>query len=444
MDIIIGFAIFIAAMLTSILSGHSIVLGLCAGFVTFMLLGLRRDVPFKKLLRASFASALESRSVAGILVIIGIITALWRSSGTIMVIVYYGIQIISPASFLMITFVISCLLSYALGTSFGVAGTVGVIFMTLARSGGVDPVITAGVILSGVFFGDRGSPLSGTALMVAGITGTDIYGNVKRMMKSALPAVLICLAIYGFLSLRNPITSVDQDVLSSIASEYAITMWAFVPAILMLVLPFLKVGLILSLTASIISAALITWKLQGMSLLSILQASALGYTTEDAALAGIINGGGIISMMETILIVMISCSFSGIFSEARLLEPLQKLLVRASDKAGSIPLMILISLASSAAFCNQVAAIQMCSDFMRPVYEGERKSSEDFALDIENTAITVPAFIPWSIICTVPLALLRAGYGSMIYAVFLYVIPICAWIRQAVRLLTLKTSLQPQ
>ena len=149
-------------------------------------------------------------------------------------------------------------------------------------------------------------------------------------------------------------------------------------------------------------------------------------------------------MMETILIVMISCSFSGIFSEARLLEPLQKLLVRASDKAGSIPLMILISLASSAAFCNQVAAIQMCSDFMRPVYEGERKSSEDFALDIENTAITVPAFIPWSIICTVPLALLRAGYGSMIYAVFLYVIPICAWIRQAVRSLILKTSLQPQ
>ena len=344
----------------------------------------------------------------------------------------------------MIAFVISCLLSYALGTSFGVAGTVGVIFMTLARSGGVDPVITAGVILSGVFFGDRGSPLSGTVLMVAGITGTDIYGNVKRMMKSALPAVLICLAIYGFLSLRNPITSVDQDVLSSIASEFAITMWAFVPAILMLVLPFLKVGLILSLAASIISAALITWKLQGMSLLSILQASFLGYTTEDAALAGIINGGGIISMMETILIVMISCSFSGIFSEARLLEPLQKLLVRASDKAGSIPLMILISLASSAAFCNQVAAIQMCSDFMRPVYEGERKSSEDFALDIENTAITVPAFIPWSIICTVPLALLGAGYGSMIYAVFLYVIPICAWIRQAVRSLTPKTSLQPQ
>lgn len=70
-------------------------------------------------------------------------------------------------------------MSYAIGTSFGIAGTVGVIFIALARSGGVDPVIAAGVIMSGVYFGDRCSPVSSSANMVAGITDTKIYDNGK-------------------------------------------------------------------------------------------------------------------------------------------------------------------------------------------------------------------------------------------------------------------------
>ena len=75
-----------------------------------------------------------------------------------------------PPIFLIVTFALCCLLSYAIGTSFGIAGTVGVIFIALARSGGVDPVIAAGVIMSGVYFGDRCSPVSSSANMVAGIT----------------------------------------------------------------------------------------------------------------------------------------------------------------------------------------------------------------------------------------------------------------------------------
>lgn len=84
----------------------------------------------------------DSFIVIEVMCIIGFVTAAWRVSGTITVFVYYGMRIITPSLFLIIAFLLSCLLSYALGTSFGVAGTVGVIFMTLARSGGVDPVIT--------------------------------------------------------------------------------------------------------------------------------------------------------------------------------------------------------------------------------------------------------------------------------------------------------------
>jgi len=101
-----------------------------------------------------------------ILLLIGVLTGSWRSSGTIVTFVYYGIRLIWPHLFLIVIFLLTCLMSYALGTSFGVAGTAGVIFMTLARSGNVDPTIAAGVVLSGIYFGDRTSPASSTAFTI--------------------------------------------------------------------------------------------------------------------------------------------------------------------------------------------------------------------------------------------------------------------------------------
>ena len=180
MGLIIAFVIFIGTMIAMLITGHSMVWALLAGLVMFAGLGLVKlkksdealgiGQGIRELALHSWGSIKESLIVIEVMLIIGFITAAWRVSGTITVFVYYGMKLIVPPLFLVIAFLLSCLLSYALGTSFGVAGTVGVIFMALARSGGVDPVITAGVLMSGIYFGDRGSPVSSSANMVAGIT----------------------------------------------------------------------------------------------------------------------------------------------------------------------------------------------------------------------------------------------------------------------------------
>ncbi|MDO4177165.1 MAG: Na+/H+ antiporter NhaC family protein, partial [Bacillota bacterium] len=173
MGLIIAFIIFIGSMITMLITGHSMVWALLVGLLLFTVLGLHKLKKgeeqlgivegIKELASNSWGSIKESLIVIEVMLIIGFITAAWRVSGTITVFVYYGMKVIVPPLFLVITFLLSCLLSYALGTSFGVAGTVGVIFMALARSGAVNPVITAGVIMSGIYFGDRGSPVSSSA-----------------------------------------------------------------------------------------------------------------------------------------------------------------------------------------------------------------------------------------------------------------------------------------
>ena len=139
------------------------------------------------------------------------ITGMWRASGIITFFVYYGIKIITPHLFILVAFLLSALLSYALGTSFGVAGTLGVIFITLAKSGDVNLAIAGGAILSGIYFGDRGSPVSSSAALTAAITHTDLAKNVREMMHSAILPMAICTAAYGVLSYMNPIRHVRLD-----------------------------------------------------------------------------------------------------------------------------------------------------------------------------------------------------------------------------------------
>ena len=266
MDLVFAFIIFIGAMIASVIKGVSMIAALLLGLAAFSMVGIRRGFSPKALTAMGWHGIKESLVVLEVMAVIGLITAIWRISGTITIFVYYGMKLITPSLFLLITFLLSCLLSYALGTSFGVAGTVGVIFMALARSGGVDPMITAGVVMSGIYFGDRGAPASSSANLVAGITNTKLYENVKRMMKTAMLPFLICFLVYSILSVMNPISRVDIQLIESFESAFVLSPLALIPAGFMLILPILKVNVLRSMGISIVSGIFISYMVQKVPL----------------------------------------------------------------------------------------------------------------------------------------------------------------------------------
>ena len=96
----------------------------------------------------AWSGAKTALPVVVVMLCIGCLTALWRASGTIAYCVYYGLELISPRLFLMIAFLLPLVLSFLLGTSFGVCGTAGVVLMVLARGGGVDLLLTETACLS--------------------------------------------------------------------------------------------------------------------------------------------------------------------------------------------------------------------------------------------------------------------------------------------------------
>ncbi|MDD4376583.1 MAG: Na+/H+ antiporter NhaC family protein, partial [Eubacteriales bacterium] len=140
MNLPLGFALFIITMITCLVTDHTMVIALVIGLVGFVSIGIKKGYKIKELTSMGINGIKEATVVIEVMFLIGFITGIWRSAGTITYFVYNGIKLITPNLFIIITFLLCCVLSYALGTSFGVAGTAGVIFMALARSGGVDPI----------------------------------------------------------------------------------------------------------------------------------------------------------------------------------------------------------------------------------------------------------------------------------------------------------------
>ena len=401
-----------------------ILLGLFAMLALLSALARRKGFSWRRVGGMALEGVKEALPVIRILLVIGVVTAVWREAGTIVAFVDYGIRLIRPRLFLLVAFLLSAVLSYALGTSFGVAGTAGVVFMTLARSGGVDPVVTAGVILSGVFFGDRGSPVSSTAFLVSHLTGTDLFSNVRRMMRMALAPLALCLIVYGLLSAVNPIRSADAAVLDAFRAAFSLHPVVFLPAAILLLLPLFRVPVLWSMALSIVSGVLAARFAQGMPWGEIVRGCFLGYTAPTDALGAVLNGGGMISMADSCLVIALACASSGIFKGAGMLAGLERGVEALADRVGAYTVLVLTALGSAAVFCNQIMPIIMGHTLLRPVYEKRGYSAERLAMDLENICITVPAFVPWAIICSVPLRLLGADYRSMAFAVFLYAVPI--------------------
>lgn len=216
MSAVICFALFMGAMVACLVTGYDMFWALLFGIVIFLLRGKANGYSWRDMWKAMWDEGSKILSLIVIFLLIGVITGLWRSCGTIAFFIYYGIQLITPKLFILIAFLLTCLLSYALGTSFGVIGIAGIILMAMARSGGVSEVVTAGTVLAGAFFGDRCSPVSSSASLVAALTESSLYDNLKMMRRTGWLPLGVSVAIYGVLSVTHPLTQMNHEMLNAL------------------------------------------------------------------------------------------------------------------------------------------------------------------------------------------------------------------------------------
>lgn len=220
MDFLIAIIIFAFSLIYSISKQISTIFPVILGMLAFSSVAYYRGYKLKAILGMLLRGMKKSLPLMPIFALIGMITALWRASGTIPFFVYYGTKILNPDYFILFSFLLTCFVSFALGTSFGTVGTIGIVLIVLAKSGNVDLYVTAGAVISGAFFGDRGSPLSSSANLVAHVTETDLYDNVKKMFITGALPFLASVAVYLFLSEANPINVTNTGLIEKFPQNF--------------------------------------------------------------------------------------------------------------------------------------------------------------------------------------------------------------------------------
>lgn len=426
MDIAAGMIISFSALIYSVSNSIFVGIPLILSFLIFSVISLKRGFSARDILSMSYEGSRKAFVVLRIFILIGAITSVWMASGTVPAIVYYGIKIMNPDYFIIYAFLITAATSFLLGTSLGTVGTVGIALIVMAKGGNVDVNLAAGAIISGSYFGDRCSPMSSSASLVASLTDTELFTNIRNMFESSVLPFIITVILYGIFSLSQPLVYEQAGIFSDINASFDIAWPVLIPAVIIIIFSLMRINVRISMSLSILSAAVISIIIQDQSPLDVIRQLIFGFYLEpENPLHGIIKGGGIISMWKASVAVVISCAIAGIFEGTQMLMSVESLLKKATSRAEVFFYTIIVSIVTAAFGCSQSISTVLTSQLMKKTYESRRIHKYDLALNLENTGIVLSALIPWNTAAFLPTTTMDVSYSGFIpYAFYLYLLPL--------------------
>lgn len=433
MDILLALFISFCVLIFSALKGYFVGYPLLIAIAIFISILMRGGFQLSALLKMAVRGSQKSFPVIEVLLLTGAVTSAWMAAGTVPAIVYYGIQWISPHWFVLAAFGLTSLVSLLIGSSFGAVSTVGVALMIMTHSSNVNPALIAGAIIAGAYVGDRNSSISSSAILIASITQTQLYSNVRAMWKTALLPLGLSLVAYGGLSLLNPVQIENQTFLDRTQQAFQVAPITLLPALIILVLSLAQVSVTRSMLWSIGGAIALAIGVQHYTLLEVVQSMVLGFRLDTASpLYDIFQDGGVLAMLRVSVVVILSTAFVGIFAETRILDRLDNVIVGVKSRRHCFFTTCLVGIATATFGCTQTIAILLTQQLVGPNYDeadhaGSSEGRDRLALDLENTVVVLAPLIPWNIAGLVPATVLHVGFGFAPFAFYLYLLPLLSW-----------------
>ena len=131
-----------------------------------------------------------------IFILSGIFAALAKGMGAVDAAVAVSRSLIPDRLILGGTFIVSCLISLAIGTSCGTIAGLTPIAVGLVNQLAINPALLLGCVIGGAMFGDNMSIISDTTIAATRTQGVEMRDKFLSNLRFALPAALTTLAIY--------------------------------------------------------------------------------------------------------------------------------------------------------------------------------------------------------------------------------------------------------
>jgi NhaC family Na+:H+ antiporter len=338
-----------------------------------------------------------------IMLCVGVLIGSWMASGTIPMIIYYGLKLISPQFFLVTACLVCSITALAAGTSWGTIGTVGVAFMGIAMGLGIPMGLAAGAIVAGAYFGDKMSPFSDIPNLAAVTAGANLFDHIKHMIWSAVPGWLLSLVVYFFVGLRYRTGTVSSEsmtvILETIRKSFRFHILLLLPLIIVFYLAFTKRPTIPGMLFSSLTAVVLAVVFQKESIVRIAQALNSGYpaATGVEAVDRLLSRGGLMSMMETQLVAFTAFSYGGIMQKTGMLSVILDRIMTVARRVGSL---IAVTVGSSVvtAFVtgSSYLSVIIPGELFGPVFKKKNLAAKNLSRIIDECGGIIVPLIPWS------------------------------------------------
>ena len=346
-----------------------------------------------------------------IFVFVGMIIGSWILSGTIPMMIYYGLQLLSPSLFLVTAFVICVIVSVCTGTSFGCVGTIGLALIGVASGLGINLAAAAGAIISGAYFGDKMSPLSDTTNLAPVAAGCTLFQHISHMFYTTIPSSIVALIVYFIAGQSSAIVSnidgnVALEMLNGLDAIFEFNLWLLIPLVIVLggsikgmpTIPVMFVATVVSWILAII--------FQGNTLGECITAAFSGFNmsmsgVEETAISKdiltLVVRGGMTSMTTTILKVLCAFVFAGAMTASGFMQIILNKLKSFVHSDGTLILVTVIAtMIVTIVVGNAYIPLLLCGELFADAFKERGLHAKNLSRTLEDAGTVLLPLIPWS------------------------------------------------
>ncbi|WP_119967876.1 Na+/H+ antiporter NhaC [Shewanella japonica] len=383
-----------------------------------ILIGYKNGYSWNQMERGIIKSIGVATGALLILFTVGSLIGTWILAGTVPTMIYYGMQILHPQYFYAASCILCAVVAISIGSSWTVAGTIGIALIGIASAMGLDINITAGAIISGAYFGDKMSPLSDTTNLAPAVAGSNIFSHIKHMTWTTVPSIIISLIVFTFLGLSADVSSFNSqlgDTLTLLENTYQPGLHLLLPLLVVLFLANKKMPafptVIIGTLAGAICAAIFQFDNvityvndpQLLPVIAIIKGIWIamfdGYVanTGDAVLDNLLSRGGMSSMVTTVWLILCAMAFGGVMEVTGLLARLLESIMNLVTGTSSLIITTLgVCIGANVITADQYIAIVLPGRMLKMEYQKRKLAPVNLSRSLEDSATVTSPLIPWN------------------------------------------------
>lgn len=432
------------------------------------IIGLKNGYKWQDIEQAMVNGISLSLGAVLILLSVGSLIGTWLLAGTVPTLIYYGLELLNPSIFYAATCIICAIVAMSIGSSWTTAATVGVALMGVSNGMGLSEAVSAGAIVSGAYFGDKISPLSETTNLAPAVAGTELFEHIRYMLWTTIPSFVLAIllfVIFGLTETQQASTDKIVEIQQMLAEQFNIGWQMVIPLVVLLVLairkmpafPAVTIGALLGAVWAVIFQPEVIDQLASSDHQGWLAPVTVTWTalfdgvsldTGNPEMNGLLSGGGMSSMLNTIWLIMCALSFGAVLEKVGLLKRAVSVFLKGAKSAGDmVSRTILTCIGTNLITADQYMSIVMPGRMYKNEFSKRGLHQLNLSRSLEDGGTLTSPLIPWNTCGAYMHSVLHVDpFQYIFYAFFNLISPVLAIIYAylGIKILRIKPTVQPE